>query len=161
MTDTEREAKVAAHVGRVIDELQALSVPLEDIERHRDGLRIKVPAVPWHPTTVYVYAFPWARGWSIYASPQHDATCPDWRNAGSKFRDFQRPIYTERGITGAHNILPLNVAVRMGLIRHDLWDRIEGAKVRNANKITRAQYWYWPRSVMAHLARKEPYVAPW
>lgn len=157
----EREAKIALHVERIITELQALNVPIEDIEKHRDGVRIKVPALPWHPTTVYIYAFPWSRGWSIYASPQHDAYCHNWSNAGHKFRDFQHPLYVDRDLTGAHNIAPSRIAVKMALTRHDLWDRIEGAKVRNANKMVRAQHWYWPRSVMAHLARKEPYVATW
>jgi hypothetical protein len=98
------KSKVAAHVEAIIANLslQHEDSPVHNVEAYRDGLRIPVNFSG--DRVLYVYCLPWARGWSIFTSPDtQDIYSFSWRHVNVKWASFQQPIYCPRDVLGPWN----------------------------------------------------------
>lgn len=81
--------------------------PVHSVETYRDGVRIPIQLTG---LKVYVYVLPWARGWTIFTTPQDNAACPDWRFVPKKWSAFQRPVYNPRHSVGPWHSNPIVIA---------------------------------------------------
>jgi hypothetical protein len=119
MTVTPDDIRAASEDYRIrveqhcTDIVQQLSIkdegsPVHNVEAYRDGLRVPVNI---SNRTVYIYCLPWARGWSIFTTPDRDDVYSfSWRYVNLMWRKFQMPVYCPRDVNGPWNCTPIQVA---------------------------------------------------
>lgn len=97
--------QVVAHLS-----LQPDDSPVHNVEGYNDGLRVivhKQRRRTGRPYTVCVYALPWARGWSIFATPDPPSTpqgCYNWRDVPSRYAALGKALYSPRDNPGPHHV---------------------------------------------------------
>lgn len=90
--------------------LQPDDSPVHNVEGYNDGLRVivhKQRRRTGRPYTVCVYALPWARGWSIFATPDAPDVqqgCYNWRDVPSRYAALGKALYSPRNCPGPHNV---------------------------------------------------------
>lgn len=112
---------LSSHVTEVVAllSLQPQDSPVHNVEAYHDGIRVPVQLTD---LTVYVYCLPWARGWSIFASPDANVAIYDWRFQTKKWRCFQMPVYSPRYLTGPHSCSPCQIVAALVYITRRLSD---------------------------------------
>jgi hypothetical protein len=82
--------------------------PVHRVEAYRDGLRVPINIAD---RTVYVYCLPWARGWSIFTTLDHNEVYSfSWRYVNLMWRKFQMPVYCPRDMNGPWKCPAVQVA---------------------------------------------------
>ena len=108
------KTNVEAHIERIIANLslQHEDSPIHNVEKYRDGIR--VPVTFSTDRIVYVYCLPWARGWSIFTTPDaEDVYSFSWREVNVKWRSYQMPVYNPRDMNGPWHCTPAQIAASL------------------------------------------------
>lgn len=131
----EYKIQIEQHVEQIIQllSLQPPNSPVHNVEPYRDGIRI--PVILSDDLTVYVYALPWARGWSIFTTPDADNVYSfSWREVNLKWRSYQMPCYNPRDKLGPWHCTPAQIVGGLEFIARRLADR--GKRRRAAQRRT-------------------------
>lgn len=146
-----RERLTRAAVDNIISilSLQPDTSPVHQVEPFGDGLRvpIKLPKLPIssHETdTVYVYALPWSRGWSVFVTPDTNAGPYSWRDVPRAYQGLGGGLYGPDNRTGPWRVPPHRVAASI-LYAVDRLDRLAKARIARQRK----RVWYWPSTALA------------
>ena len=102
MTHTTPADPLAPTRERVV-QLLSLADPngiAHNVEPYGQGLRVTLTRSEPHPT-MYAYALPWARGWTVFVSDEANATNHDWHHAAT---GYSCGVPNERGVVGPENV---------------------------------------------------------
>lgn len=144
-TDQYEELTKAA-ILRVVDELYVRypNLGTRPTYAHIKAAMLTVAVYP--EGTLYVYAVPWARGWSVFVDDREPKEVPTWNTVKDIYKGLQRPIHCERGKSGCWTIPPSTVAkAAMELL--DNIHAMNAAKhaVYVRDRWPRALYWYFTK----------------
>jgi hypothetical protein len=110
----EYKANVQQSVTDIIQllSLQPNTSPAHKVEAYRDGVRIPVNFTS--DRVLYVYCLPWARGWSIFTTPDTDDVYSfSWREVNLKWRSYQMPVYNPRDMNGPWHCTPQQITAAL------------------------------------------------
>lgn len=127
--------------------LQPDTSSVHKVEKYLDGLRIPVALLSYKPygankrtSTVYVYALPWARGWSVFTSAQESVGAYSWRDVPRKYHHLQCAIYNPRGAIGPHRTSAMSVANAI-IYLVNRRDRAQQGRPRATKNIQASKSW--------------------
>lgn len=108
---------------------------------HEGGVRLSLPL--WPTTTVHIYALPWARGWSVFASNDADCKVHAWRNVPSAYRGLRVALHNKNRVVGPEHADADSLLVEMlRIVDHFV-------ALNKAKRIRR-----WPQAMNTEYFRK-------
>lgn len=119
-TQSQRDELLQDTLAKVV---QLLSLAPNDSLAHtvtltsNNGLRVALQDA--HRPTLYAYALPWSRGWSIFMSTDPEAASFSWRDVPANLAKWSRALHAPRDRPGPHYVKPEVIAQNlMVLVEH-------------------------------------------
>lgn len=110
----------------------------------KDGLCFSVSV--WPDQSLYIYAVPWSRGWSVWVDDRTKHEIPTWNTVKTLYQGLTRPLYCARQVSGCWNVPTKDVAASV----LDLADHIHRMSMAKRNVYMRE---HWPRALYWYFVK--------